>query len=425
MIRILQISDIHWRESLKNLDKFKPIQDGLIADVKRAKIKGLTFDRILICGDVAFNGAKIQYKRAKDFLQELCKETGCQEKDIYVVPGNHDKEWGAPPQAFRELINKYLAELKDPERALEEWLRGSIGSLGLMYAPFREYEEFAFKYGCSEPLMHRYSQDQDNEESNYDEKDDRMYWVEEEFAELGGYRIKLYGLNTSLFSDANDYDDTPKRISGHKMFLSKIAYNGAKCEDRTINILMMHHPVQYLEDAEGVKADLDRLYHIQFFGHVHVAKSDNKNNRVHVFSGALQPDEMGATSKDYMPIYNIVELDIEKGDDKDTLKVKLSERFWNKTRFVDLREHQDYSIELQINEWKGETMEPVTNLPEGVTKRDIRLKLINNGKAKKIIEKMDSSFYNDNVSLYYNVMRFLDMVRRENKWEELWNTMIS
>ena len=42
MIRILQISDIHWRESLKNLDTFKPIQDGLIEDLKRAKKKGIT-----------------------------------------------------------------------------------------------------------------------------------------------------------------------------------------------------------------------------------------------------------------------------------------------------------------------------------------------------------------------------------------------
>ena len=71
MIRILQISDIHWRDSLKNLDTFKPIQDGLIEDLKRAKKKGITFDRILICGDVAFSGARIQYGRAKDYIQEL------------------------------------------------------------------------------------------------------------------------------------------------------------------------------------------------------------------------------------------------------------------------------------------------------------------------------------------------------------------
>ena len=70
-------------------------------------------------------------------------------------------------------------------------------------------------------------------------------------------------------------------------------------------------------------------------------------------------------------------------------------------------------------------MEKTTNLPDGVTKRDVRLKLINSGKAKSIIAEMDSSFYDEDVSLYYNVMRFLEKVRRENKWEELWNTMNS
>ena len=425
MIRILQISDIHWRESLKNLDTFKPIQDGLIADLKRAKKNGMTFDRILICGDVAFNGAKVQYKRAKDYIQDLCKETGCEEKNVYVVPGNHDKDWYAPPKEMRELINGHVEELKNPDKDLSDWLQESMCTAEMMYAPFKEYEAFAYKLGCAEPLMHRYLQEKVDSDSSYDDKTDLMYWVEEDFAEIEGYTIKLYGLNTALFSDAKDYDDGPERKNGHKMLLSKLAYNGAKCEDGTVNILMMHHPVKFLKDADRLKKDIDNLYHIQFYGHVHVASSDNENNRVHIFSGALQPDEMGAGKKDYMPIYNIVEIDVEKGADKDIVKVRLSVRYWDKTRFVKLGNSQDYQIEMHKNDWEGEVMELATTLPDGVTKRDVRLKLINNGRAKNIIAKIDSSFYDEDVSLYYNVMRFLEKVRKENRWEELWNAMNS
>lgn len=425
MIRILQISDIHWRESLKNLDTFKPIQDGLIADLKRAKKNGMTFDRILICGDVAFNGAKVQYKRAKDYIQDLCKETGCEEKNVYVVPGNHDKDWYAPPKEMRELINGHVEELKNPDKDLSDWLQESMSTAEMMYAPFKEYEAFAYKLGCAEPLMHRYLQEKVDSDSSYDDKTDLMYWVEEDFAEIEGYTIKLYGLNTALFSDAKDYDDAPERKNGHKMLLSKLAYNGAKCEDGTVNILMMHHPVKFLKDADRLKKDIDNLYHIQFYGHVHVASSDNENNRVHIFSGALQPDEMGAGKKDYMPIYNIVEIDVEKGADKDIVKVRLSVRYWDKTRFVKLGDSQDHQIEMHKNDWEGEVMELATTLPDGVTKRDVRLKLINNGRAKNIIAKIDSSFYDEDVSLYYNVMRFLEKVRKENRWEELWNAMNS
>ena len=178
-------------------------------------------------------------------------------------------------------------------------------------------------------------------------------------------------------------------------------------------------------DADRLKKDIDNLYHIQFYGHVHVASSDNENNRVHIFSGALQPDEMGAGKKDYMPIYNIVEIDVEKGADKDIVKVRLSVRYWDKTRFVKLGDSQDYQIEMHKNDWEGKVMELATTLPDGVTKRDVRLKLINNGRAKNIIAKIDSSFYDEDVSLYYNVMRFLEKVRKENRWEELWNAMNS
>ena len=91
------------------------------------------------------------------------------------------------------------------------------------------------------------------------------------------------------------------------MLLSRLAYNGAKCEDGTVNILMMHHPVKLLKDAERLKKDIDNLYHIQFYGHVHVASSDNENNRVHIFSGALQPDEMGAGKKDYKEYLDLID----------------------------------------------------------------------------------------------------------------------
>lgn len=425
MIRILQISDIHWRDSLKNLDAFKLIQDGLIADLKRARKNGMTFDRILICGDVAFSGAKVQYKRAKDYIQELCQETGCEDDNVYVVPGNHDKDWFAPPKEMREIINSHVGELKDPDKVLADWLQDSLSTAGMIYIPFKEYEKFAYPLGCSEPLMHRYIEESVDPDSSYDEKEDLMYWVEEDFAEMEGYIIKLYGLNTALYSDAKDFDDTPERRDGHKMLLSKLAYNAAKIEDGTVNILMMHHPVKFLKDAERLKTDIDNLYHIQFYGHVHVASSDNQNNRVHIFSGALQPDETGADKKDYMPIYNIVEIDVEKGTDKDIVKVKLSERYWNKTRFVKLREPQDYQIEMQKNNWEGEVMEHVSTLPDGVTKRDVRLKFINNIKAKRIINEMDPHFYDEKISPYYNIMRFIEKVRIENLWGELWNKMKS
>ena len=182
-----------------------------------------------------------------------------------------------------------------------------------------------------------------------------------------------------------------------------------------MNIMMMHHPMPYFVDGETLKTELDKLYHVQLYGHVHVAKSDNENNRIHIFSGALQPDEMGTGQKAYRPIYNIIELAVETRAKEDVLKMKLTERYWNDSTFV---------VKLPKYSWKGDDM-GTTKLPEGVTKRDVRLKLINNGRAKSIIAKMEPSFYNKDLSPYYNIMRFLEKVRVENRWEELWNEMNS
>lgn len=70
-------------------------------------------------------------------------------------------------------------------------------------------------------------------------------------------------------------------------------------------------------------------------------------------------------------------------------------------------------------------MESVSTLPDGVTKRDVRLKFINNIKAKGIINEMDPHFYDEKISPYYNIMRFIEKVRVENLWGELWNKMKS
>ena len=425
MIRILQISDIHWKDKLNALDTFKTIREGMIEYVKRfINQEKKTFDYILICGDVAFSGGETQYKRAERFIKELCVLTKCGTSDVFVVPGNHDKNWKSSPQKLRELVNKHITEDKDSDALLADWLQNDFHTAAMMFTPYKDYEKFAYPYGCAEPLMHRFNREKVIVKSQYDEDEDRMYWFEE-LGNINGYTIKLYGLNSTLYSDEFDYDDTEKRRNGHKMLLSKLSSTGAKNEDGVVNIMMMHHPMPYFVNGDMLKQELDKLYHVQLYGHVHVAKSDNENNRIHIFSGALQPDEMGTGQKTYRPIYNIIELDVEVGDREDFLKMKLFERYWNDSKFEKFRAPLDYSVTLPKYVWKGEDMEQIVKLPDGVTKRDVRLKLINNGKAKSIIAKMDSSFYDEDVSLYYNVIRFLEKVRMENRWEELWNTMNS
>ena len=113
MLRILQISDIHWKDRLGANDAYKYISDGMIDDLKcYCQQKSVYFDHILICGDIAFSGANAQYKRAKGFITTLCQTVGCKESEVYVIPGNHDKNRDLYVKPIREVINKVMAEDK-------------------------------------------------------------------------------------------------------------------------------------------------------------------------------------------------------------------------------------------------------------------------------------------------------------------------
>lgn len=419
MIRILQLSDIHWKDTLTAIDPFKHIREELINDIERGiKQQGITYDCIMICGDIAFSGGKQEYERAKSFINELLQLTGLKDENVFIVPGNHDKDWFTHPKEIREFINRHVCEGKDYDEMLAGWLQNGLHTAAILFTPYKEYGMFAKDYGCAEPLMLRLNEETLKSDIKYSEKDDLLYWTDE-LAEINGYTIQLYGLNSGLYSDKFDYDTTDNRKNGHKMVLPKLAYNTAKMQDGVVNIMMMHHPMPYIHEGDKLKTELDKLYHVQFYGHVHIAKSDNEDNRIHVFSGALQPDEMN-TGKEYRPIYNIVEIDIKLEATEDLLTMKLQELYWDGKVFKEYRENQHYNVRLPKYKWKGTGMVNKSNLPEGVTKHAVRVKLINNGRAENIIQKLAPGFYDESIPKYYNVMRFLEKVRQDGTWCELW-----
>lgn len=57
IIRILQLSDIHWKKQLDAADDYTDIRDQMLQDLEYyCKGTGNSFDKILICGDIAFSG---------------------------------------------------------------------------------------------------------------------------------------------------------------------------------------------------------------------------------------------------------------------------------------------------------------------------------------------------------------------------------
>lgn len=426
-MKILQISDIHWR-SIHNLaDSYRDIREGMLQDLKNYCMQSSsTFDHILICGDIAFSGDKAEYQKADYFIKELCKIIGCKFSEVFMVPGNHDKNVHAEHKSLREVVNIGLTSENQNDITINDWVNNDLQTLRMMYNPFYHYDQFTVAYGSFEPLMHKLLNNvqSGNCKIEYDEKHDNLYWEDELGNGIKDYHIMIYGVNTAFNSDLNDYDPGV-RDNGHKLFLPKIAYRGGHKTDGYINILMAHHPLQFLISSDKIKADLDSRYQIQLFGHVHIANSNIENNAVHIFSGSLQPDENSGDTG-YRPVFNIIDIDvISNGQSGDTLQVDLQVHYWNGCRFEQqIEESQIFYVKLaDNNRWKKEKKMLQVSLPNGISKRDVRIAFTQYPNAKVVIQEIGKELYHyDNSQpLYFNIIHFLEIVRIHDLWGELWN----
>lgn len=423
MIKILQISDIHWLCCPRALDPYDDMRTEMLKDLKDYVDAHGSIDHLFICGDIAYKGEKKEYDNAKLFIKNICDTIKCKESEVYVVPGNHDKKRKGNSEYTRKCIHKGLAEEYSNEELLQDLLENEFDLVKTLHRPFEDYAEFGSQLFGADPLLLKCI-DSDNTEA-YNHATDTLYWKQELGNGLDSYKIMLYGINSAFCSDEQDFNGELGH-DGHKLFFSKLAYNVPNPDQNTVNILMAHHPLAFLTSQVQVKEILDKKFKIQFYGHVHLPKSDNKT-AIHIHSGALQPHEGGEDNK-FFPVYNIVEINITtKDQETDILSAKLMVQKWDKVnaKFEEYTEESaTHSLSLEHkNRWIKKT-EPENirpNLPDGVSKRDVMIKFQGHRNRKTIIKKLYPSSYDESKSSNSNCVHFLDFVEQNNDWDKLWN----
>ena len=420
-IRLLQISDIHWQKQLDAEDDYTDVRDQMLQDLKYyCEATKNNFDKILICGDIAFSGAEEEYIRANKFINELCAIVGCKKTEVYTVPGNHDKNVNVSPKKVREFFHQAMCDLSGKHNWWwQEMYKEDFPFVKKLYAPFENYNKFCNDERDNvEPFMLNAL---DPNVNSYNEAP--MYWHSEFEDDFEGYHIHLYGVNSALTSDLSDYDDSEARKGGHRLFLPQIAYRGAKCKDGIINILMCHHPLDFLLNKDTIAKDLDKRYALQLYGHVHIANSDINNNAVHIYSGSLNPGDVNDNT--YKPVYNIIELSIEKHDNEnDVLKVDLRVQKYDGEQFVkDEEQSKPFKVTLKKHDlWKDGNKPAVgieQRLPDGLSKRDVRHKFKQCPNSKEIIKRMYPQI-DCTGSAYMRNQVFLEKIRKDNRWVELY-----
>lgn len=421
MVRILIISDIHLWSLPEEHDQYYPIRRKLFEDIKDYVEAQGNIDHILVSGDIANKGAKDEYEKARIFIKELSKSSNCPEHEVYVIPGNHDKNFCAPQCGIRHLVHAGLSCDTPNINADDEWydiLHNDIASANLIYAPFKEYHSFASSFDSIEPLMAKCL---DGITEPYDSGKHKMF-VKYPLTEIGNYQVNLYGMNTALVSDWYDVDDAGK---GHKLFLPKLAYNVDAPTEGQLNILMMHHPLDRVKNGKEIQKILDGKFQIQIYGHLHKPASDDEG-AVHILSGAFQPPADGNESE-YFSVYNILELDMQ-GNNSDILNANLYVEKYDKETFNHLDgESKSFKVKLKRpreNRWlknnKRENME-LDKLPKGITKREVRYKFLQCPKSIQIMKKYN--IYDEKKSLSANSVFFLNAMEEQNKLSDLWEDL--
>ncbi len=213
-------------------------------------------------------------------------------------PGNHDVNRDA-----HSLLNSGLRESLRavPPAHVESLLPRMFSDTQvseILHAPFTAYNDFAKPYNSATTA----------------ESPVPPPWE----LELDGRPLLIDGVNSALVCDERDSHKQKHR----KVVLGVNQLVGLADHPDAISILMCHHPVRWLRDADAVRLWLNRP-HVLLTGHEHKFKVKHSADErsLHIASGAVNPERSGAA---WAPAYNILDLEL----DGDALVVSVSARLF-------------------------------------------------------------------------------------------------
>lgn len=429
MITFLQISDIHFTDASGNDDEYAQMKRKFLEDIAECRNRKGTIDYILICGDVAFSGMESQYRKAKEFITQICENTKCSENNIFVVPGNHDKEWDVY-KGTRQMMRDMLLKGKNTKQLLESKVKEPM-AIGILYTPFKQYYKLAYEYSCiSEVALKATSlpkADQEMEMMPKFKPNDAFFWSEV-LGDLHGYPVQIHGSNTSLLSDKDDGESKNLKEGKHLQILPLQTYNVTAGSDE-IHILMLHHPMSEIIDGKKIGEDIDGRFKLQFYGHVH-KQSSSSDGAIKIYSGALQPEE--DNNDEYFPVYNVIEMDVVEEGGKPYLKVDVFSRKWNGTNFVEYQEETKtgahvLKVELQQNDSWKKTMERQKESHHdsdeaamaAMNPHAMKNAFLHSGREGKIINEMYGDLFDGISRNRIKYVEFLKKVETDGRMDEL------
>jgi len=259
-LNILHISDLHLKE--KELEMQDHFLLKLLDNIKdKIKNKNLKINYIAITGDVTWSCKIDEFREVDKFLNKLMEITKVKLENIFIVPGNHDKDKNHLKESIECLRKNYFG---DPEQFKKFWLNENERIL-IFESQNGFFTWYNNKFGKRNFL---------------DCKNMPYYFLN---INHEGKIIRLIGYNTSWLSLG--IKEERDMILGTNQMLQCIDNK----EETILTIILMHHPSENLisYDRSFFESEIMKKSDIILQGHLHMdyVKADFINGTLIIAAG--------------------------------------------------------------------------------------------------------------------------------------------
>lgn len=295
----VHLSDIHFGQDRGGSELFvyDDVKERLIEDAAAeiGKLGGRAAG-LLVTGDIAYAGKRHEYDAAGVWLDRLAAAIGCDKTDVQVVPGNHDIDWDHISSGCQMMIDAIVAE---GEPRLSGFLKQAVDR-EVLYNRFAAYRPFAEGYNC--PLATQGG-----------------FFSRKTLELAPGRMLRFIGLNSALVCSRVDVEG--------KLLLGTQQHVLPRTDGEEL-IVLAHHPMNWLQDAEQATHYLKSRARVFISGHEHnpslnIEKVPDGSDLMSLAAGATVPP-IGEAAYTYT--YNI--LVFEWDEAADSLRVEVLPRAW-------------------------------------------------------------------------------------------------
>lgn len=297
----VHLSDIHFGQDRGGSEIFvyDDVKLRLIEDaaVEIKKLGGRAAG-LLVTGDIAYAGKPHEYDQAAKWLDELAKTIVCEKTDVQVVPGNHDIDWDRISSGCKMMIDAVVSE---GEPKLSGFLKDE-NDREVLYNRFAAYRPFAEGYNCTLATQ-------------------GGYFARKTLEIAPGRVLRFVGLNTALVCD--------KRDTEGKLLLGTQQHVLPRADGEEL-VVLAHHPMHWLQDAEEATRYLRSRARVFISGHEHkpslrIEDVADGSQLMSVAAGATVPP-IGEEAYTYA--YNILIFAWDEASDG--LRVTIHPRIWDR-----------------------------------------------------------------------------------------------